>query len=61
LHVDRWTDKTKLTVAFRNSTNAPKNVKMGRNGKGAGDLNGLTRQPLSFYAEKLKVFHSNVR
>jgi len=42
LHVDRWTDMTKLTVAFRNSTNAPKNVKMGRIGKEAGDRNGPT-------------------
>ena len=28
---------TKLTVAFRNSTNAPKSVKMVRIGKEAGD------------------------
>jgi len=25
LHADRWTDMTKLTVAFRNMANAPKN------------------------------------
>ena len=26
LHADRWTDTTKLTVAFRNFANAPKNA-----------------------------------
>jgi hypothetical protein len=48
LLVDRWTVMTKLTVAFRNSTNAPKSVNMGAIGKEAGDRNGLTRAPLSF-------------
>jgi len=61
LDVDRWTDMTKLTVAFRNSTNAPKCVKVVRIGNEAGDRNGFTRAPLSFYTEKLKVFHSKIR
>jgi len=42
LHVDRWTDMTKLIVAFRNFRNASKNVRMVRIGEEAGDRNGLT-------------------
>jgi hypothetical protein len=61
LHVNRRTDMPKLTVAFRNSANVPKNVKMCWIGKEDGDRNGLTRAPLPFYTEKLKVFHSKIR
>jgi len=45
LHVDRWTDMTKLVDAFRNSANTPKNVKEVRIGTEDGDRNGLTRGP----------------
>jgi len=41
---DDWTDMTKLTVAFRNFTNAPKNCT---------DVNIITTDPLLYWS----VFH----